>query len=427
MKAFKMIRISVTVLMLLIFSSGYRVLAEDIIISFTGTGETTSVTSVLAENLTKNISVTLNGNDILRLRNLSTGIDIPGIKAGRSITFSPNPMSDNTLMQFELKRRGNTFILIHDLAGRELLKLERYLDQGINTFRIEGFGKGIYFVTIRNGFESLTGTLLCSDSKGTGYRLNHVESSIANKKDFPVKGSGSEITLDYAPGDVLKLTATSGSLTSVYAFSPLESTTITFDFYTCTDWEGNKYAVSRIGTQLWMAENLKSTKYNTGTQIPNITNGDTWFLHFEPAFAWYDNDINNKSEYGALYNWYAASNAALCPTGWHVPTDTEWTTLTNYLGGSTVAGGKLKEPGLVHWASPNTGASNSSGFTALPGGYRSYDGIFFVKGYAAYFWTSTATTSVSSYRLGLFSSGELIERHYSSLTEGYSIRCIKNQ
>jgi len=427
MKAVNMIRILITVLILLISSSGYRVLAEDIIISFAGTGETTLVTSVLAENLTKNINVTLNGNDILRLRNLSTGIDIQGIKAGKKITFSPNPMSDNSLMQFELKRSGMTYISIHDLAGRVLLKQERYLDQGLNTFRINGFGKGMYFVTIRNGFESLSGTLLCTDSKESSYRLEYLESSSAGDKDIEVKGSANEITMDYEPGDVLKLTATSGSYTSVYAFSPLQSAAVTFDFYTCTDWEGNKYASARIGTQLWMAENLKSTKYNTGTQIPNITDAYTWFLHFEPAFAWYDNDISNKSEYGALYNWYAASNAALCPTGWHVPTDAEWTTLINYLGGAAVAGGMLKEPGNAHWVTPNIGATNSSGFTALPGGYRSYDGIFFVKGNSGYFWTSTAVNEPYSYRLGLFSGSEIIESHFSSKTEGYSIRCIKNQ
>ena len=139
------------------------------------------------------------------------------------------------------------------------------------------------------------------------------------------------------------------------------------------DIDGNKYKTVTIGTQVWMAENLKTTKFNDGTPIPMVKENDAWANLTTPAFSWYNNDsIDNKRNYGALYNWYTVSTNKLCPVGWHVPTEAEWATITAYLGEVGLAGGKLKDAGTVHWRTPNTGATNESGFTALPGGYRSF-------------------------------------------------------
>ena len=152
-----------------------------------------------------------------------------------------------------------------------------------------------------------------------------------------------------------------------------------------TDADGNIYHIVTIGTQTWMVENLRTTKFNDGTAIPNITDNKTWQGLNSPGVCSYDNTSNYNmiNTYGLLYNWYSVNTAKLAPKGWHVPTDAEWKTLTEYLGGNSVAGGKLKEVGTTHWYSPNTGADNSSGFTALPGGYRDYDGTFSRVGYTA--------------------------------------------
>ena len=129
------------------------------------------------------------------------------------------------------------------------------------------------------------------------------------------------------------------------------------------DVDGNTYNVVAIGTQVWMAENLKTTKYKNGTAIPLITDLTAWMSLTTPGYCWYD------ATYGALYNFYTLSTGSLCPTGWHIPSDAEWTTLTDYLGGETVAGGKLKETGTAHWTTPNSGATNAFGFKGLPGVY----------------------------------------------------------
>jgi len=141
----------------------------------------------------------------------------------------------------------------------------------------------------------------------------------------------------------------------------------------CEDIDGNVYETIQIGDQLWMAENLKTTHYNNGDEIPYPSNED--FGSFdEGQYGVYDNDPSNADVYGNLYNFAAVDDdRGLCMEGWHVPSDGEWTVLTDYLGGSSVAGGKMKEEGLDHWNSPNTGATNESGFTGLPAGYR-YNG-----------------------------------------------------
>ena len=136
------------------------------------------------------------------------------------------------------------------------------------------------------------------------------------------------------------------------------------------DADGNVYTSVTIGTQVWMVENLKTTKFNDGNQITNSTDNNAWYSLTNSLYCWYNNDIANKNPYGALYNYAAVASGKLCPTGWHVPSDTEINTLVSFLGGASVAGGKLKESGTTHWQSPNTSATNEYGFTALPVGKR---------------------------------------------------------
>jgi uncharacterized protein (TIGR02145 family) len=140
---------------------------------------------------------------------------------------------------------------------------------------------------------------------------------------------------------------------------------------TVTDADGNVYNTVTIGTQIWMAENLRTTKLSDGTDIPLVADYTEWRDLATPGYCWYDNiPVAAGNPYGALYNGYAAHSGKLCPAGWYVPTGIEWSTLTDYLGGGLAANGKLKETGTNHWLSPNTGATNESGFTGLPGGYR---------------------------------------------------------
>lgn len=197
-----------------------------------------------------------------------------------------------------------------------------------------------------------------------------------------------------------------------------------------TDNEGNSYKTVIIGTQTWMAENLKTSKYNDGTAIPNITDNTQWSQLTTGAWAYYNNDATNNTKYGKLYNWYALSsttndNKNVCPTGWHVPSYKEWEVLTDYLGGSSEAGGKMKEVGTTSW---NYGsATNTSLFTGLPGGVRSANGSFDSFGTNGYWWSSTLSGQDGTLGVFYILAYTVDSRTYiQNRSTGFSIRCIKN-
>jgi uncharacterized protein (TIGR02145 family) len=200
-----------------------------------------------------------------------------------------------------------------------------------------------------------------------------------------------------------------------------------------SDIDGNIYKTIQIGTQTWMAENLKTSKYNNGTTIPLITDSNAWQILNTPAYCWYNNDaIAYKTPYGALYNWYsvdAVSNGGknVCPTGWHVPSNAEWNSLITYLGGESVAGGKLKETGTTHWLSPNTGATNESGFTALPNGSRSLPGTFSSSiGSTSALWSSTESIPSRGW-LRILGNSIISEINGENDKQtGFPLRCIKD-
>ncbi len=192
---------------------------------------------------------------------------------------------------------------------------------------------------------------------------------------------------------------------------------------TVTDIDGNVYQTVTIGTQCWMKENLKTTRYRDGTAIPNVTDSLAWAINTTGAYSHYNNNSANNSTYGKLYNWYAVSNSKnICPIGWHVPSDTEWSTLVNFLGGESVAGGKMKATSV--WDSPNTGATNSSGFKGIPGGYRAE--YFYNIGGEALFWTSDNFSSSVTINITLNTFNSEALRNGSLKYVGGSVRCVKD-
>jgi uncharacterized protein (TIGR02145 family) len=197
-----------------------------------------------------------------------------------------------------------------------------------------------------------------------------------------------------------------------------------------TDIDGNIYTEVAIGTQIWLKENLKTTKLNDGTPIQNVTDNSAWASTRSSAYCWYENDISNKPYFGALYNWYAVNSGMLCPAGWHVPGDPEWEVLVAYLGGSDIAGGKLKESGILNWTSPNTGASNESRFSALPGGVRSYGGIYNGRFLdildSGFWWSETESFETNAWARSLYYESASIFRSSYVITSGLSVRCIKD-
>jgi len=206
------------------------------------------------------------------------------------------------------------------------------------------------------------------------------------------------------------------------------------------DIDGNVYDTRTIGKQVWMVENLKTTRLNNGERIPVVTDGMVWQTTSDPACCWYENDPSAGDGYGALYNWYAVSSGRLCPAGWHVPSHEEWSDLTSFLGGTGIPGTQILMEGELkstrtspmdhpRWEKPNTGAVNSSGFSALPAGSRNFAGFYLGLGRHGFWWTSSAANYPSNYAWyrGMRHDNSDVFMTNGNMNNGYSVRCVKDQ
>jgi uncharacterized protein (TIGR02145 family) len=403
-------------------------------IDFTGTGASTLVDSVRVENLSQGTSLTLKGNDVLQL-NLPTGIDVNATDL-KSLQVYPNPVTDQAEIHFFVNKNTNVLLELSDVSGRTVLQINKFLVQGMHKFRVSGLYQGMYIIWI-NGQNLFCTAKLVSQNRSNGEAaLAYVSSENIQSDQIlskQLKSVESQIDMAYKSNERLKFTGISGPYSTVVTNVPSGNGTITFDFMDCTDADGNHYPVVKIGTQIWMAENLKTTKYNDSTDIPLVIEDTAWEALTTAAYCWYNNNTANKAVYGALYNGYVVDTANfggsnVCPAGWHVPVDTEWTELFDFLGGIIVAGDEIRETGTAHWASPNYGATNGSGFTALPGGDRYPNGIFSDVRICTCWWSATAceTTTLRDYFFYYNTNWVDATPWCDDKDWGWSVRCVRD-
>jgi len=269
-----------------------------------------------------------------------------------------------------------------------------------------------------------TSELTCNASDEDGDALSYIWTTSG------ASTSGIESTVTYtAPTTVGKYTITCTVSDGNGGEDSENVNIVVIDWITGTvsDIDGNEYQTVKIGDQWWMAENLNVVRYRNGDAIPNVTDNTEWWNLSTGAFCEYNNDIINVATYGRLYNWFAVDDSRnIAPTGWHVPTDDEWQILVDFLGGNSTAGGKMKETGTAHWSSPNAGATNSSGFSALPGGHCSFDGSFYNMSTFAEFWSSRESNSSSAWFRALGFDFPVIDRGDNGKKLGFSVRCIRD-
>lgn len=236
-------------------------------------------------------------------------------------------------------------------------------------------------------------------------------------------GASQDLKVLFTPTDMVAYNSASKTV-KINVISP---------FSTITDIDGNIYSTLIIGTQVWMLENLKTTRYNDGSEIPLVSDAAAWGA-LTPGYCWYNNDsATYKKPYGALYNWYAVNTGKLAPTGWHVATDADWTTLTGHFGGDSVAGGKMKTTGTIEagtglWHAPNALATNESGFSAVPAGFRDKNGAFDAIGFASFWRSSSEFSTEYAWSRTIFSSSYFtrVLRNAPAKNIGYSVRCVRN-
>lgn len=344
-------------------------------------------------------------------------------------TTTPNNSGNNTTDT--TKTNNDVYISGFDCEGVKIagtLTKDKAASNVTATLTYTGGNRKTYLSKSHTstGVSGLSATLQAgtlADGEGTlVYTISGTPSS-AGTANFAIALGGKSCTVSVKVEDV--------SLSSGINFTSIGSPVGVFQ-NNISDVEGNTYKTVIIGTQTWMAENLKVSKYSEGTTIPNITDNTQWQNNTTGAWAYYNNDAANNAKYGKLYNWYAVSkttngNKNVCPTGWHVPTDAEWTVLTDYLGGESVAGGKMKEVGATSWNSPNTDATNTSLFTGLPGGYRDYDGNYDGIGGLGGWWSSTESGTNDAWGRGLdYGNGNANRDDSGSKRYGLSVRCLRD-
>jgi uncharacterized protein (TIGR02145 family) len=410
--------------LLLFFLAFTQMIAQPYQITFTGSGMSNTVSTVEVQNLTQNTVLTLNGTDILELVT-NIGISDGSLTKGDLMIY-PNPAASSCRMEFYNSRSGEVKIELFDVTGKLLLQNENNLPQGIHGYDLAGLKTGMYVVKVSTPANSNSAQIISTEMTARQPLLKYAGISSQPFQKAKLSALTNVIQMQYNAGEMLLFKGTSGIYSRVITLLPTQNQNVDFEFIDCTDSEGNHYPVVTIGTQTWMAENLKTTKNNNSSAIPLVTDNGVWTNLSTPAYCWYENDSSTYgSVYGALYNWFAVETGNLCPTGWHVPTDAEWTILIDFLGGESVAGGPLKETGTSHWKSPNTGATNSSGFTALPGGYRYYSiGNFSGLGNVGTWWSSTAYSSTYAWSRGLYYSSSNVYRDDYSKRTGFSVRCV---
>jgi uncharacterized protein (TIGR02145 family) len=403
----------------LLFTFPMKLYALNYTISFTGTGASTSVESVVVQNLTKGTTVTVPTGNVLNLTDVATSVD--NINAGaENISVYPNPMQEKSTISFFSKSAGIAQINVFSLDGKKIISVSRNISQGNSSFQLL-LPKGAYTIQVQgNGF-SYSAKVISQINSNCKAQIVFSGNENQNTSK-PQKSKSAITTMLYTADDQLLYKGISGNYSTIVTDKPTESKTINFEFVECKDADGNYYSVVKIGTQTWMAENLKTTKYKDGSLITNVTDDNSWISFLSGAYCNYNNDTVNVNVYGRLYNWYAAKSGNLAPTGWHVPSySNEFYFLDVFLGDGYQSSIKLK--------STSAGGSNSVGFSALANGYRSNNGSFYglnVLNTGISFWTVSENDNNYGWAFSLDWGSPNDMHSIFGKNMGFSVRCIKD-
>jgi uncharacterized protein (TIGR02145 family) len=361
-----------------------------------------------------------------------TGVDVSESRIPGVFNLSqnyPNPFNPSTVIDYDVPRPSHIRIEIYNILGQKIKTL-------FDGFQTELIGRIVWDATDELGRGVSAGVYICS-LNADGIRIHRKMLLVDGHSDSAIRSSQSEHAAGTNQNALPKTMSNeytlrvTGDDIETYEQSNLEITENTVlnisVTRTVTDIDGNVYRTVKIGDQWWMAENLKVTHYQNGDAIPNVTDDTEWSNLTTGAFCDYDNEADSAEVYGHLFNWHVVNDIrGIAPESWHVPSETEWQTLIDYLGGDEIAGSKMKEAGTTHWLSPNTGATNESGFTALPCGCRFYNSSYSNMGNATYFWSSTEYNSSRAWLWLMYYDYTGVNRDYLDKRNGFSVRCVKD-
>ncbi|HRH69013.1 MAG TPA: FISUMP domain-containing protein [Flavobacteriales bacterium] len=434
---------SLAIVFLLLLSS---IRSQTITITFESTlnAEPIPLDSILVMNLTAGGDTMIYFPDNVLVLG-SSGLNAVEAQAP-GLRNQPNPFAGGTDILVSTRNAGPALLTVHDATGREVAVYAGSLAAGQHRFRYTAATPGVHVLTIVHQGARTAHRLLAMASEPSSAALTYAG---GDRAEGMAKSDRSLFT--WTPGDALRYIgyATDADIVQSAAIDevPVVTATRTFALQagrvcpespTVTDIDGNVYRTVQIGGQCWMAENLRTATYRDGSDIPNVTGNTAWAQLNSGAWCNYNNSPANDAIYGKLYNWYAASNPNICPQGWHVPTDAEWQQLESALGmpagelgqtglrgGAQNVGGKMKTTTL--WNAPNTGATNESGFSGLPGGIRFFsDGAFSSLGYSGYWWSASESGAETAWFRNLTYDLVGIYRNNNLKWNGFCLRCVRD-
>jgi len=413
------------ILLIYIHLFGY---GQNYYIDFSFSGIVNNLDSIVVKHFGLDTTLILNTTDTLHLYG-SSGFKNNSNCMTNSLNIYPNPNRDMCYVEYEAKENKNILITISDINGKTMLNHSKLAEKGKNTFIIEGLGRGVFFIQIST---ATTFQIKKVVSLTNNYEINPQIRFINNfytDSKTNSKLQKNTHSLYYENEDVLLFHAYAYPYIHIKHLVPNQSQTVNFVFSNCKDADENLYTEVAICNQVWMGENLKTTSFEDGTPIEYKPDNLSWFGTSTPGYSF--SDSISLQIYGVLYNWYALDTQSngqknICPAGWHVPSSNEWLTLINCLGGASIAGGALKHNDSLLWESLNVGATNSSGFSALPAGIRFWEGFYLSQGVSAIWWTSTSNNTSYAWVKAVYGDYQDIFESSIEKKTGCAIRCIKN-
>jgi len=450
----------VTIMLLLLFAI-INLNAQNFYINFTASGASSTLDNVFVENLTQGTSLTIQGGDTLHL--IGT-VDVIKHHGNRyDIKVFPVPMEEKSYLEFYNSTSTKATIGIFDVTGKQIIHDIQQIEQGLNIFELSGFSSGMYLVNISTQMDNYQTRFVSVNENHSYPHVNFKGVTSYDNTSNMIKSTKNLVQMSYTTGNQMRFTGYSGSLNSIVSDVPTSSKTINFVFsnivcgtlYTDTR-DGNQYTSVQLGNQCWMTQNLR--------YLPSVSEGVTGNYTAPHYYVYGYNGTNvndakanpNYNTYGVLYNWPAAmagstgssSNPSgvqgICPAGWRLPSDAEWTQLENYLAdngynfdGSTGGGGakiaKSVSSTTLWFNSYNTGAvgnnlsaNNSSGFNAVPGGFRYQSSTSFSSIYdACSWWTTTENGSWEAWLRSISYNYSSVNRNYNYKDLGFYVRCVK--
>ncbi len=418
--------------------------SQDYLITFSGSGQSNTVESVEVKNIDQQETLILSGTDTLHLlHNVGVG-HLNSVH--ENMIIYPNPADHECRLELHQTGPGKVNIEIYDISGRLSMSNSIQLTAGMHAFTISGLKAGIYLVKVKSPKHTYSRRLLSASSFNSMPDIRYDGIVQDSKAARQLKRTSNMVAMQYNEGERLVFKAISGDYAHTKSLVPIKSQDIDFEFIDCIDGDGNHYGVVSIGEQIWMAENLKTQKDAAGNNITRYC---------------YDNNTDYCSWYGGLYLWSTLMNGdgssnsnpsgvqGICPTGWHVPSDAEWTQLVDYVVAqgypnndvTNGAGNALKSCRQEN--SPLGGDCNTTvhprwnsnlnhhgfdlfGFAMFPGGFRSTDGNYLYLGVNGYPWSSSENSSMHAWGRYIYHIYGHIHRNTLYKTGGFSIRCLRD-